>query len=234
MFETSAEQHEFWRGLGGAQALRPTPAPLDVEVLALLCPDWRDAMLVLDADSREVAYANIGAIEMFKRRAPLSVRHGRLELSSPRDAERLTKTLQHALRKDIAKSSIVIDDEANGHTWCVRIFLPQGFMRDTLRRNLHGAGRLVVLEVSAGQVVLSRADLNALGEAFALTVAETNILALLGQGRSLGEIATMRSVELETVRAQCKLLLAKTRCRKQSELVKLVVALCAHDAASAD
>ena len=70
MFETSAEQHEFWRGVGDAQALRPAPAAMDIEVLALLCPDWREAMLVLDADTREVAYANIGAIDMFKRRAP--------------------------------------------------------------------------------------------------------------------------------------------------------------------
>ena len=83
-------------------------------------------------------------------------------------------------------------------------------------------------EVATGRMVLSRTDLNALGEAFGLTVAETNILGLLGQGRSLGEIAAIRGVEFETVRGQCKLLLAKTRSRKQSDLVKLVVALCAH------
>ena len=233
MFETSAEQHEFWRGVGDAQALRPAPAAMDIEVLALLCPDWREAMLVLDADTREVAYANIGAIDMFKRRAPLYVERGRLELNSPNGAQRLTETLQNALSKDISRSSIVIDDEAGDLTSCVRICLPQGFMRDVLRRTLHGAGRLVVLEVTTGRRALSRADLNALGEAFGLTVAETNVLGLLGQGRSLAEIAAARGVELDTVRGQCKLLLAKTRSRKQSDLVKLVVALCAHDATAA-
>ena len=228
MFETSAEQHEFWRGVTDPQALRPAPSTVDIEVLALLCPDWREAMLVLDADTREVAYANIGAIDMFKRRTPLYVSHGRLELSSANGARRLTDALQNALAKDISKSAIVIDDEASGVTSVIRICLPQGFMRDVLRRTLHGSARLVVLEVATGRMVLSRTDLNALGEAFGLTVAETNILGLLGQGRSLGEIAAIRGVEFETVRGQCKLLLAKTRSRKQSDLVKLVVALCAH------
>jgi len=234
MFETSAEQHEFWRGVGDAQTLRVAPSAMDIEVLALLCPDWRGAMLVLDADTRAVAYANIGAIEMFKRRAPLYVDRGRLELNSPRGAQRLTETLENAVSKDISKSAIIIDDASGDLTANVRIYLPQGFMRDLLRRTLHGTGRLAVLEVTTGRTSLSRADLNAMGEAFGLTVAETSILALIGQGRSLGEIADIRGVEFETVRGQCKLLLAKTRCRRQSDLVKLVVALCAQDAAAAD
>jgi DNA-binding CsgD family transcriptional regulator len=110
--------------------------------------------------------------------------------------------------------------------------VPQGFMRDVLRRRVHGGDRIVVLEVTTGQQALSRGDLTALGEAFGLTLAEISILALLGQGQSLAEIASTRGVEIDTVRGQCKLLLSKTRSRRQSDLVKLVVALCAQDAAA--
>ena len=79
---------------------------------------------------------------------------------------------------------------------------------------------------------VARDNLAALAEAFGLTLAEMSVLALLGQGHSLAEIASARGVEIDTVRGQCKLLLSKTRSRRQSDLVKLVVALCAHDTVS--
>ena len=44
-----------------------------------------------------------------------------------------------------------------------------------------------------------------------------------------GLVAELRGVELETVRNQNKKLLGKTRSRRQSDLVKLVVALCGRD-----
>ena len=135
-----------------------------------------------------------------------------------------------ALYRDLTKSTIVIDDQERKQTYCVRICVPQGFMRDVLRRRVHNGDRVVVLEVTSSRQALSRSDLTALGEAFGLTHAETSILALLGQGRSLAEIASTRGVEIETVRSQCKLLFGKTRSRRQSDLVKLVVALCTEEA----
>jgi DNA-binding CsgD family transcriptional regulator len=201
----------------------------EAEILALLCPDWRGAMLVVDLDTYAVAYANIAAIEMFKRRHPLFVARGALELSSPHGSHRLDEALKDAVARDIGRSTIIVDDPQHAVTYSIRIFLPQGFMRDVLRRHLHNGSRLAVLHVSTGKGSVSRLDLDALAQAFGLTVAEANIMGLLAQGRSLEEIAALRGVGLETVRSQCKPLLNKTRSRRRSDLVKLVVAFCAQD-----
>jgi len=158
------------------------------------------------------------------------VSRGRLQLSIAQADDRLALAMRHALHRDIARSAIVVDDEQHDLTYSVRICVPQGFMRDVLRRRVHGGDRLVVLELATGRQALARDNLAALAEAFGLTLAEMSVLALLGQGRSLAEIASIRGVEIDTVRGQCKLLLSKTRSRRQSDLVKLVVALCAHDA----
>lgn len=208
----------------------PKPGGMDIEALALLCPDWREPMLALNVDSHAVCYANHGALELFKRGFPLHVSRGRLHLSTGQADERLALAMRHALHRDIARSAIVVDDEQHDLTYSVRICVPQGFMRDVLRRRVRAGDRLVVLELTTGRQALARDNLAALAEAFSLTLAEMSVLALLGQGRSLAEIASIRGVEIDTVRGQCKLLLSKTRSRRQSDLVKLVVALCAHDA----
>jgi len=231
MFEAATQLRAGWHEgatLPAADALKP--GGMDIEALALLCPDWREPMLALNVDNRAVCYANHGALELFKRRFPLNVSRGRLQLSIAQADDRLALAMRHALHRDIARSAIVVDDEQHDLTYSVRICVPQGFMRDVLRRRVHGGDRLVVLELATGRQALARDNLAALAEAFGLTLAEMSVLALLGQGRSLAEIASIRGVEIDTVRGQCKLLLSKTRSRRQSDLVKLVVALCAHDA----
>jgi DNA-binding CsgD family transcriptional regulator len=202
----------------------------DTEVLALLCPDWRNAMFVLDVEALTVAYANIRATKMFNRRYPLFVSHGRLELTLRHGTEWLRTRLQRVLSDDIGQTTIIVDDDLRGLTYSIRIGLPQGFTRDVLHRNIENGARLVVLEVASGNRAPSRNDLDALAAAFELTSAETAILALLSQGRSVVEIAGLRGVAFSTVRNQCKQLLSKTRSRRQSDLVKLVMTLCNYDA----
>ena len=204
----------------------------EAEILALLCPDWRGAMLALDLDTRAVAYANLAALDMIKRRHPLLINRSRLELTSPGITRRLDETLKDAVARDKGRSTIIVDDGDAGVTYSIRVCLPQGFMRDVLRRHLQNGHRLAVLNVSTGSTAISRLDLDALAHAFGLTVAETHIMSLLAQGRTLEEIAALRGVGLETVRSQCKTLLGKTRCRRRSDLVKLVVAFCSEEAAA--
>jgi DNA-binding CsgD family transcriptional regulator len=216
-------------GRGRADPL-PKPKRLDADVLALLCPDWRVPILVLDADTLEVAYANMRALDRSKRHAPFAFPRGVLEFGSRAASRRLQDALRRAVDNDLGTSTLIIDDEEHGRTYGLRICLPQGFMREVLKRRIENGDRLVVVEVTSGHLSLSGADLAALGDAFRLTAAETRILALLAEGFSLSEIAALRSVCIETVRHQCKRLLEKTRSRRQSDLVKLVVALCAQDA----
>jgi DNA-binding CsgD family transcriptional regulator len=233
MFEAATQLQGGWQDDAALPAADPLkPGGMDIEALALLCPDWREPMLALDVDSRAVCYANHGALELFKRRFPLNISCGRLQLSTAHADERLARAMRSALHRGVARSAIVVDDDEHDLTYSVRICVPQGFMRDVLRRRVHGGDRLVVLELTTGRQALARDNLAALAEAFGLTLAEMSVLALLGQGHSLAEIASARGVEIDTVRGQCKLLLSKTRSRRQSDLVKLVVALCAHDTVS--
>ena len=234
MFEAANQLRDDWRAPDAFPEVDSLKrGSMDVEALALLCPDWREPMIALNVDTCSIAYANHGALELCNRGFPLSVSRGRLQLGTEHADDRLAYAMRNAVQRDIAKSAIIIDDEEHNLTYSVRICVPQGFMRDVLRRRVHGGDRIVVLEVTTGQQALSRGDLTALGEAFGLTLAEISVLALLGQGQSLAEIASTRGVEIDTVRGQCKLLLSKTRSRRQSDLVKLVVALCAQDAATA-
>ena len=234
MLEGANQLREDWRAPQSPAALDiPATNSMDVEALALLCPDWREPMIALNVDTGAICYANHSALELFKHDFPLSVSRGRLQFGADGTDDRLALAMQNALHRDIARSAIVVDDEERNLTCCLRICVPQGFMRDVLRRRVRDGDRIVVLEVTTGQRALSRSDLTALGEAFGLTLAEISILALLWQGRSLAEIASTRGVEIDTVRGQCKLLLNKTRSRRQSDLVKLVVTLCAQDAATA-
>lgn len=234
MLQALIEERPGWRTAGqmpgGAQRRQPQPQTLDAELLALLCPDWRAPMLVLDADTLEIAYANIRALDSAKRRRPFACINGALELGSRTATDRLKAALRRAVDNDISASTVIIDDDLHGSTYGLRICLPQGFMRDVLGRRLGGGERLVVLEMTSGHLSLSDADMAALGDAFGLTAAETRILGLIADGMSLSEIAALRQVGIETVRHQCKRLLDKTRSRRQSDLVKLVVALCAQDA----
>jgi DNA-binding CsgD family transcriptional regulator len=216
-------------GMFGVHRIEARAPALDAEVLALLCPDWRAPMLVLDADTLEIAYANIRALDLAKQRHPFTVRRGVLELGAHEASRRLRAALKRAVDNDLSTSTLIVDDGAHGLTYGLRLCLPQGFMREVLERRIENGDRLVVVEMTSGHLSLSGAEVWALGDAFGLTSAETRILALIADGLSLNEIAALRGVGIETVRHQCKRLLDKTRSRRQSDLVKLVVALCARD-----
>jgi DNA-binding CsgD family transcriptional regulator len=62
-------------------------------------------------------------------------------------------------------------------------------------------------------------------ELFALSPAEADLAVGLAQGETLQEIADRRQVRISTVRSQFQSVLAKTGTRRQSELIRVVLAL---------
>jgi DNA-binding CsgD family transcriptional regulator len=62
-----------------------------------------------------------------------------------------------------------------------------------------------------------------LEQLYALTPAEAELVQLLAQGRSLEQVATTRSVTMNTVRSQLKQVFTKTDTKRQGELVRLVL-----------
>ena len=64
-----------------------------------------------------------------------------------------------------------------------------------------------------------------LGEVFGLTAAERDIVRALVEGKVLKSIAQARNRSVGTVRVQLKSILAKTRARSQSELIRVTLSL---------
>ncbi|HEY8156050.1 MAG TPA: helix-turn-helix transcriptional regulator [Myxococcota bacterium] len=62
-----------------------------------------------------------------------------------------------------------------------------------------------------------------LEQLYSLTPAEAELVQLLAQGRSLEQVATARSVTMNTVRSQLKQVFTKTDTKRQGELVRLVL-----------
>ena len=62
-----------------------------------------------------------------------------------------------------------------------------------------------------------------LEELYMLTHAEAELVRMLSEGRSLEQVATARSVTMNTVRSQLKQVFSKTDTKRQGELVRLVL-----------
>ena len=60
--------------------------------------------------------------------------------------------------------------------------------------------------------------------AYGLTASEADIAVALARGDTLSDIADTRCVSIHTVRAQVKQVLSKTSTRRQSALVRLLLA----------
>lgn len=73
-----------------------------------------------------------------------------------------------------------------------------------------------------------------LSNAFGLSAAESDIVRLIVDCKSVGEIAEMRGRSVGTVRNQIKSILAKTSSRSQIELVRLVMSIMVVSATEAD
>ncbi|MGH0032040.1 MAG: helix-turn-helix transcriptional regulator [Myxococcota bacterium] len=70
---------------------------------------------------------------------------------------------------------------------------------------------------------ISRASIQALGEVYGLTAAESGVVRGLVEGHSIEEVAARRKVKTETARGQLKQVFAKTGTTRQAELIRLVL-----------
>lgn len=85
---------------------------------------------------------------------------------------------------------------------------------------------LVVLRSAASRWTALLGEM--MREAFDLSGAEIDIVALLVEGADLPEIAAARERSLNTVRTQLKAILRKTRTRSQAAVIRLALGLAAH------
>jgi len=199
------------------------------DILALICPDWCDTALVLDAVGGHVAYANWRCLNMLERRRPAWLAEGRLVFESPDFNSRFYLCLEKTVADGAETAALIEHDEWSNSWLSVTIHNGQGLFRDVLERRLGNgrpAPRLVIVEFATNGSTPEPAALAALAQSCSLAPAEFELVNSVARGISLEEIAEARGVALSTVRQRMKIVLAKTKCHRQSELVHLVMSLC--------
>lgn len=215
----------------GANALRHWHGAevMGKDVLALICPDWCDTALVLNAPEGHVAYANWRCLNMLERRTPAWLADGRLVFQSSDFNARFYSRLEETIAGGSEVAVLVGHEERSVSWFSVTIRNAQGLFRDVLERKLGNgvaARCFVIVEFAMSGSAPEPAALMALAEACSLAPAEAELVGHIAQGLSLEDIAQKRGIALSTVRQRLKAVLAKTRCHRQSELVHLVMSLC--------
>lgn len=198
------------------------------DVLALICPDWRVASLVLDGRSGQVTYANTPCLQMLDDRKTVQLVGGRIAFVSPRLTERFYATLDRMLAGGLENAALV-EREAGGSVISVMIRNMQGFFRDVLDRSIgraHDSSPLVVVELATSMDQAEWSALRAFGHMFTLSPAEIETVDLIVRGLSVREIAELKRMPGSEIRRSLKSALTKTQCKHQAELVRLVMTLC--------
>lgn len=193
------------------------------DAFALICPESRGASAIVDAHRLKVYYANEEARLLFARRHPFRVDSGILMVAAGAATDRLRQALMAV--QSGGTHLVVLNDDISGAA-SVRL-APVDLSDERL------AG-IAIADFSAERVALEPDELVALARGFGLTDAEAAIAGLLVDGLSLEQIAEVRGVQRETVRNQCKTLLAKMHCHRQVDLVRMALSLCARPAAASN
>jgi DNA-binding CsgD family transcriptional regulator/PAS domain-containing protein len=176
---------------------------------------FNDALFIVDADAR-IRFRNDAAARWM---ANMAIDGPRLQLTGADGSDLLAPRLRQVVQAGPGSMQ-----EAFACFALVRADLAETFVTVTrlpaqARRN--GAEAAVFVRDLARAWPLGALD--ALREAFALTPAETRVAGCLAEGLDAGECAERLGISVETVRHHTKQLLQKTRTRRQSELVRLLV-----------
>lgn len=207
---------------------RDEPTRMRTDVVALICPDWRVASLVLDGRTGQIAYANTPCLRMLANRSCVQVVAGRIGFVAPHLTEKFYATLARMLANGLENAALVERDRSDGSFISVMIRNTQGFFRDVLNRSIGGEERaqLVVVELSTSRDQSDWTAMRAFARTFDLAPMEAEIADLIVRGLSLKEIASLKGRDGTDIRQALKSLLAKTLCKHQVELVRLIMTLC--------
>jgi DNA-binding CsgD family transcriptional regulator/PAS domain-containing protein len=170
-----------------------------------------------------VLHANAAAHEMFAGPGPARLVEGRLAARAPAATAALQGAIGRATEADgaIGRQGIGVplgdplDSPALAHV------LP--LARGEVRRGLVSQAAAAVFVTDAARTVLP--DLAALASQFALTPAETRLLALLAGGAALADAATALGIAETTAKTHLARIFSKTGTSRQAELIALVLRL---------
>ena len=202
-------------GMSGGQSGFPSSelrgvasALVDQTLVGLICLDHRGVIVESNARAREVLGADGGLRE----------RNGRLGTHRPDDAAVFERLLQAALDGSAVPgvgASTVLGAWPGQRPLTVHVN-PVPLAPD-------GGSSVAALVTIIDPWVKIPVDPVQVGVSLGLTPAESGVAAWLAEGSTVGEIAEATDRSPQTVRWLVKRALAKTWCRRQADLVRLVL-----------
>jgi len=183
---------------------------LDRMRVGILIVTETGTVIVSNARANEAMYTNNG----------LSLsRDKRLLISAPNLGEQYRTAVARV--SDVGITPVHPDSEllavpkrSDDTSWLLEI-VPLTDLQGDIGRYFRGAA-VYIIDPQQGDVVSARG----MKELYGLSKAEADVCANLSNGLTLSEIAERRGTSYETVRAQAKMLFAKTGVKSQAELIR--------------
>jgi DNA-binding CsgD family transcriptional regulator len=173
-------------------------------------------LLLLDARA-DVLFASERAHSLLRGHVGAAFESGRLRSVRGLDEALLLRTLPRLLSKDVPEpGTLCLQVPAQGRHGPVRLLLMRA-----AGDAAHSAVLALVFEQLARRAPPGTALLR---DVYGFSPAEARLAGLLLAGQSLGEAARTRSVSMNTARSQLKVVLRKTGCRNQADLMRTLIA----------
>ncbi len=177
----------------------------------------RIAAIVLDATGR-VRFASPAAEQMLRASDGLRLTAAGLRAATLAQQERLDRAIARAADPAAQEGTMLRLSRPSGAADWIVLVAPF-----TTAARQAGTGTVLCIVRDPDQDVLPSARL--LIGAFGLTRAEARLAGALARGLQPDEIAAHHGVTLATVRKQLSAVLAKTGCRRQADVVRLMLTL---------
>lgn len=171
-------------------------------------------ILVVDR-SCKLKYLNDAAEKWLRCQCSIVVRNGALQINgSAADNAALRSSIVNACVARVRRANILkVVDKKFGKALHLKI-VPLG----GTAMNVFGEELALLIPNNA-----ARLDPKVLAALFNLTVAESELLVLLGEGNTVDQCAHLRGVQLSTARTQVRAIFAKTGVSRQADLVRLLM-----------
>lgn len=173
-------------------------------------------MLVL-SPSGELLQKNQYATTFINKKKLLTIQEGKLFLQNKTLQSQFEQMLDKINQTDQTQPQYSMRLRDNNQNLPVSINLSRISDQYELKGN--------ILLLIASYELEQLPDLITIGEHFRLTPAELRVVEKLISSNTLHEIALQHQVSIHTVRTQLKSIFKKTNCRRQSELIKLIMNL---------
>ncbi len=199
------------------------------EILALLCPDWRQASMVLNAHDGSIEYSNWRCLQLLNTEGVIRMVGERLDFLSRTLNMQFRKCLRKVSGGDVGSTYLVGRNPETDKPYLITIHGSQGFLREALELCFSGTpddANYVIVDITVDTDLPDPSAVNALAKGFGLSRAETHLMQLFACGMTLEEVAERRGVKINTARQQMKAVLSKTNSDRQQDLMRLVFSLC--------